>query len=62
MNREEINKVFDYLEREMNKHNYFYFLLKDNEVFAYWKSDKTLFATFYPDKILNVIEYEKENK
>lgn len=62
MSQEEINKVFNYLEKEMNKHNYFYFLLKGNEIYAYWKSDKTLFATFYPSKILDVIEYEEENK
>ena len=62
MTREEINKVFDYLEKEMNKHNYFYFLLKDDLILAYWKSDNTSFATFYPDKILKVIEDEEENK
>lgn len=62
MTREEINKVFDYLEKEMNKHNYFFFLLKENEIYAYWKRDKQLFATFYPDKILDVIEDEEENK
>ena len=61
MSQEEIYKVFDYLEKECNKNNYFYFLLKDNDIYAYWGNDK-LFAIFYPDEILNVIKYEEENK
>ena len=55
MTREEINKVFDFLENEMNKGKYFEFLLTDaNSVTAFWKSDGKTFAQFYITPILKL--------
>ena len=60
MTREEIMKVFDYLENNLNPYNTLYFKLIDiRYIEAYWKESDGLFATFYVDKILEVINDEE---
>ncbi len=62
MNREEIIKVFDWLEDEMNKNNLFDFKIEDiNQITAYFSGTKEIFCHFYIKPILKIIK-EKEGK
>ena len=57
MNREEINSIFDWLEENINKQNWYYFKLTDrNQITAYWKENDKTFAQFYTNRILELIE------
>lgn len=60
MTREELEKVFDWLEKNMNKQNYFEFVLTDrNQITAYWKNTRDGFAQFYIKPILELIKEDK---
>lgn len=60
MNRDELNKIFNWLEKNMNKQNFYYFKMNEaNQITAYWKVDNKPFAQFYIKPILKLI---KENK
>ena len=62
MNREEINMIFDWLEENVNKQNWYYFKLTDgNQITAYWKESDKIFAQFYTNRILELIEGEVNN-
>ena len=57
MNKEEINKVFEWLEKNANKDDFFYFRIQNvNQITAYWKKDNKPFAQFYVKPILKLIE------
>lgn len=57
MNKEELNKVFEWLEENINNHNFYYFKMQDaNHINAYWKVDNALFAQFYTKPILKLIK------
>lgn len=63
MTREEINKVFDFLEKEMNKEKLFYFKINDaSDINAFWKSDNRVFAEFYTKRILKYLKEKEEKK
>lgn len=60
MNKDELNKVFDWLEENMNRQGFYYFKMKDdNQITAYWKVDNKPFAQFYIKPILKLIEENK---
>ena len=63
MNKEELNKVFDWLEENMNRQGFYYFKMQDgNQITAYWKIDNRPFAQFYVKPILKLIkDIENEN-
>lgn len=62
MNKEELNKVFDWLEENINKQGFYYFRMSEvNQITAYWRIDKKPFAQFYIKPILKLIK-EKENE
>lgn len=60
MSKEEINKVFNWLEENMNKQCFYYFKMTDrNQITAYWEVDNKPFAQFYINQILKLIEEVK---
>lgn len=62
MTKEQINKVFNFLDKEMNNLNLFYFKLNEfGNISACFKSDDERFCTFYPDKILEYLENSEES-
>lgn len=62
MNKEEINNVFDYIEKTFNKQKLFEFRLStDNQIKAYFKGTNKVFAHFYINTILKLIKKEKNN-
>ena len=57
MTKEEIEKVFDWLEENMNKECLFDLKMVDsNQITAYWKVDNKPFAQFYINSILKIIK------
>lgn len=63
MNREKLNEVFDWLEKNANKNGLLYFELTDyNVISGYFKTNDHCFADFYINKILQAIEMTKESK
>ena len=59
MTREELNKVFDWLEENMNKTGWLEFkVTADNNITAYIKGNKKTFANFYTKQILKIINGE----
>jgi len=57
--RYNMSEVINWLEKEMNKQNLFYFKkVSDNEIKAYFKVDDSVFATFYIDKIKEMINWK----
>ena len=57
MTKEELLKVFEWLENNMNKDKLLYFkLLDNNQIGAYFKIDNKHFADFYINVILSVIK------
>ena len=64
MNDEELEKVYEWLEKYMNKQNLFYFEYSSGSIIARWKIDDKPFAIFYPKviyKIIKIQEWGKEN-
>lgn len=60
MSIEELNKVFEWLEININKKGIFYFrLTSHNQISAFLKCDDSLFAQFY---VRNLFEFIKENE
>ena len=58
---EQLKEIFAWLEKEMNKQTLFYFkLIDENQIMAYYKSSGKPFATFYINQIIKVIEEEKK--
>lgn len=63
MTKEELEKVFNFLEKEMNKQGLFYFKLTDtNEITAYWIHDCKSFARFDISKISEIVGYEVKDE
>lgn len=61
MNKEMINKVFDWLEKEVNSKGYYEFILEDrNQITAYWKDTYNRFAQFYIKPIVEILENDEE--
>ena len=61
MNKEMINKVFDWLEKEVNSKGYYEFILEDrNQITAYWKDTYNRFAQFYIKPIIEILENDEE--
>ena len=61
MTIEQLKEIFAWLEKEMNKQTLFYFkLIDENQIMAYYKSSGKPFATFYINQIIKVIEEEKK--
>lgn len=59
MTREELNKVFDWLEENMNKTGWLEFkVTADNNITAYIKGNKKTFANFYTKQVLKIINNE----
>lgn len=57
MTRDQLNQVFDYLEKECNKQELFEFrMTKYCTINAYFKGQNKAFAEFYPERVLQVIE------
>ena len=63
MDKETMNKVFDWLEKEINSKGLYEFVLEDkNQITAYWKDTKKRAAQFYINQIINILEYEQTQK
>ena len=63
MDKETMNKVFDWLEREVNGKGYYEFVLEDrNQITAYWKGSHDRFAQFYIRPIIEILENNEEDK
>ena len=63
MTREELNKVFDWLEENMNKNDWLEFkVTADNNITAYIKGNKKTFANFYTKQVLKIINGEWGNE
>ena len=63
MTKKEIESVFDWLEKNINKHGFYFFKLVDcNQITAYWLIDKKPFAQFYIKPILKIIEEENKGE
>lgn len=63
MNKEMINKVFNWLEKEVNSKGYYEFILEDrDQITAYWKDTKKRAAQFYINQIIKILEYEQTKK
>ena len=59
MSIEELEKVFEWLEKNINKQGLYHFrLTSHNQISAYLKCDDSLFAQFFVSRIL---EFVKEN-
>ena len=59
MTKEELNKAFNFLEKEMNKQGLFYFrLTHKNNIMAFFKETKKPFAQFYVKSILKCMGSE----
>lgn len=59
MTREQLNKVFDWLEENINKSGWLEFkVTADNNITAYIEGNKNTFANFYTKQILKVINNE----
>ena len=59
MSKEELFKVFDWLEENVNKSKLFYFKYKDkNNICAYFKDNNKIFAQFYVNQILKILNVE----
>ncbi|MBQ8473168.1 MAG: hypothetical protein IJ501_06665 [Bacilli bacterium] len=57
MNKEELEKIFDWLEENMNMRNWFDFKLTDrNQISAYWKNTNKIFAVYYVNVIKNILK------
>ena len=57
MNKEMINKVFDWLEKEVNGKGYYELILEDrDQITAYWKDTYDRFAHFYIQPIIEILE------
>ena len=57
MNKEELNMVFEWLEKNVNKQGFYYFKMCDcNQITAYWKVDDKPFAQFYVKPILKLLK------
>lgn len=60
MNKEEINKVFEYIEDNFNKQQQFDLKMEDrNQITAYFKETNKRFCQFYINAIIELIK-EKE--
>ncbi len=61
MSEEELSKVFEWLEENMNKNDLLYFKFVDDDVIgAYFKSNNQHFADFYISIILKIIKGGKD--
>lgn len=61
MNKETMNKVFDWLEKEINSKGLYEFVLEDrNQITAYWKDTKKRAAQFYINQIIKILENDEE--
>ena len=59
MNKEELFKIFDWLEENANQNKLLYFkLLDNNQIGAYFKTDNTHFADFYISSIRKAMEWK----
>ena len=57
MTKNELLKIFDWLEENMNKKELLYFKLLDkNQIGAYFKDNNRHFADFYINVVLNIIK------
>lgn len=60
MSKEELGKVFDWLEEEMNKNCLFDLKLTDkNQITAYFRNSNESFCQFYIKPILKIIKGDK---
>lgn len=63
MTKKEMEKIFDFLEKEMNKQKLFYFkYINDFQITAHIKENGHIFAMFYPQKILKALEEWENNE
>lgn len=63
MNKKEINEVFDWLEKNMNKQQLFELKLEDrNQITAYFKGTHDRFCQFYINPIMEIIKEETEHE
>ena len=60
MSIEELNKVFDWLEKEMNKQKLFDFKYNSSQITVYFKDTNKIFAQVYPNKVLEIIKKWEE--
>lgn len=61
MNKEELLKIFDWLEENANQNKKLYFKLEDNtQVGAYFKDSNIHFANFYINAIRKVLSGKYE--
>ncbi len=61
MSKEELLKIFEWLEENMNVDDLLYFKLLDkNQIGAYFKSDNRHFADFYINVISKIIKGGKD--
>ena len=61
MTKEQLDKIFEYLEKEANKQGLFYFTFEGGNVNAKFKSNNKTFAQFYPKQILKIINGDYGN-
>ena len=61
MSKEELLKVFEWLEKNMSVNGLLYFkLLDNNQIGAYFKHNNKHFADFYINVILKIIKGGKD--
>lgn len=57
MNKEELDKVFEWLEEKVNCNCLFDLRLSDkNQITAYWRTDNKPFAQFYINQVLKILK------
>lgn len=55
MTKEQLDIIFEFLEKEMNKKGLFYFKYDSSNITAHFKDNNKTFAQFYPKQILKII-------
>lgn len=61
-NEVSFREILKFVNEELNKNNYFILELDGKKIYLKWKADNKLFATVYIDKIIECIQYIKEEK
>lgn len=62
MTKEEMQEVFEYIEKKFNKQGILVFVMEDrNQITGYLKSSKKRFCQFYINRILELLKGENND-
>jgi hypothetical protein len=58
------DEVIKFIKEEFNKNNYFNieYADKPNTIYLKWKTDNKIFAVIYEDKVIQIINSNKEEE